>query len=191
MRVSSSASAILRAGISVLAVWLVSAPVWADPAEEAQAAVWTPKEVHFVYQGFTTRFSCDGLRDQVREVLLRLGARKDDLKVIQSGCVGRLGAPDPFPAVNIKMHVLTPATPGQAEPVVAAHWKDVNVLMHLNALEAAGQCELYEQIKQRILPLFSVRNIDYASICVPHQLNPGQRFKAEVLVADPPPAPAG
>jgi hypothetical protein len=191
MRVSSSVSTLLRAGIGALAVWLVSAPVWADPAEPAQAAVWTPKELHFVYQGFTTRFSCDGLRDKVREVLLQLGARKDDLKVYQGGCVGRLGAPEPFPSVNIKMHVLTPATPGQSEPSVTAHWRDIDVLMRMNPVDAAGQCELFEQIKHSILPLFTVRNLEYSSVCVPHQLNPGGRFKAQVLVADAPPAPAG
>jgi hypothetical protein len=192
MRVSSSASALLRAGISAVAVWVLSQPVWAGEAEEGQAAVWAPRELRFVYQGFTTRFSCEGLRDKVRDVLLRLGARKDDLKVYQGACAGRIGAPDPFPSVTIKMQVLTPATPGQAEPAVAAHWKDIDVLMHLSALEAAGQCELYEQIKQKILPLFTVRNVDFNSICVPHQLTPGgQRFKAQVLVADPQPTPPG
>ena len=35
---------------------------------EPQSAVWTDKELTFVYQGFTTKYSCDGLRDKVRGV---------------------------------------------------------------------------------------------------------------------------
>jgi hypothetical protein len=191
MAISTSARALARAGIAALATWLVCAPVWADSAEETQPAVWTPREVTFVYLGFTTRYSCDGLQDKVRDVLLRLGARKD-LKVYQTGCTQRIGAPEPFPGVSIKMHVLTPAAQGQTQPPVPAHWKDIDLMAHMTSLEAAGQCELFEQIKQKILPLFTVRNLDYTSTCVPHQLTPGgMRFKAQVLVVDtvtPPPA---
>lgn len=183
MAISTGARALARAGIGVLAAWLVGAPAWADSPEEAQPAVWTARELDFTYMGFTTHYSCEGLRDEVRDVLLRLGARKD-LKVYETGCTGRLGAPEPFPGVRIRMYVLTPAAPGQAEPAVPAHWKDIDVLVHKSPLEAAGQCELFEQIKQRILPLFTVRNLKYSAVCIPHQLSPGVQFKAQILVAD-------
>ena len=67
---------------------------------EPQLAVWTDKELTFVYQGFTTRYSCDGLRDKVRGVLLDLGAQKKGLKVMQLGCSSPSGRPDPFPGVS-------------------------------------------------------------------------------------------
>ena len=42
-----------------------------------------------------------------------------------------------------------------------------------------------------LLPLFNARNVEYSSNCVPHQLSPGgTRLTAELLVADPPAAPA-
>src|SRR5690242_12321576 len=64
---------------------LLGATAWAaenapTAAGEPQSAVWTEKELTFVYQGFTTRYSCDGLRDKVRGVLLDLGAQKKGLK---------------------------------------------------------------------------------------------------------------
>src|SRR6266699_5840765 len=67
-------------------------------------AVWTPRELLFIYQGFTARYSCDGLRDKVRSILLELGAR-EDLKVTETPC-SELGRPDPFPGVRIKINVL-------------------------------------------------------------------------------------
>ena len=41
-----------------------------------------------------------------------------------------------------------------------------------------------EQIKTRILPLFTTRDVNYSSTCIPNQLTiGGTRLKAEVLVA--------
>src|SRR5579872_2911166 len=70
-------------------------------AEEnsTQPAQWTQKEFQFVYQGFTTHYSCDGLRDKVQSILMELGARKDS-KVYELGCTSNLGRPDPFPGVR-------------------------------------------------------------------------------------------
>jgi hypothetical protein len=165
--------------------------VWAA-GEEAQAGVWTHKELRFTYMGFTTKYSCEGLRGTVREILLQLGARKDDLKVYDIGCTGRIGAPEPLPTVNIKMSVLQPATGAPSEVPVSAHWKPVDLTAYRPGIDAAGKCELFEQVKQHILPQFTVRNLDASFTCVPHQLTPGgQRLVAQVLVADqPPPAPA-
>jgi hypothetical protein len=156
------------------------------PAAHAESAVWTPKELNFVYQGFTTEYSCDGLRDKVRSILLELGARQD-LQVTESPC-SSLGRPDPFPGVRIKMNVLQPAADKSATAgtqLVPAHWKAVDLTADRDAVSAAGECELIEQVKQSILPLFATRNVQYSSNCLPHQLQIGAtRLRAEVLVPD-------
>jgi hypothetical protein len=193
-----------RAGLVALSAALLCAalPIAAGAQEGAAgagqqtSAVWTPRELHFLYQGFTSTYSCDGLQAKVRHVLLQLGARKD-LSVLPSGCTSPYGRPDPFPAVNIKMHVLTPAdakgTPANA-PTVAAHWQRVRIRLDRDPVWEAGDCELLEQIKQRILPLFTTRNVDYVTNCIPNQLQPGgTRLSAELLFPDakePKPAPA-
>jgi hypothetical protein len=154
-----------------------------------QLATWTPKEQRFIYQGFTTRYSCDGLREKVRRALLALGARKD-LTVNETSCSTSRGGPDPFPGVAIRMQVLTPLAASAPVPdagTVAAHWKTVDLRLDRDALAASGDCELIEQIKQSILPLFTTRNLEYNSNCVPHQLSAGgTRLRAEILVPDAP-----
>jgi len=169
----------------------------------AQAAVWTPKELTFVYQGFTSHYSCDGLLDKMRRVLVILGARKD-LEIYSYGCTGGYGRPDSFPGVRIKMNVLKPAAEGGASsagtasggatsggaagataPSVPAQWKRVEVRLNRDPVWEAGDCELLEQIKAKILPQFTARNVDFSSNCVPHQLSAGGTWlRAEVLVAD-------
>jgi hypothetical protein len=156
-------------------------------------AVWTAKKLQFTYMGFTAHYSCDGLSDKMKRVLLDLGARPD-LKVTPTGCSSGFGRPSPFPGVSATVQVLEPVgdqSPGPDTKVVPAHWKSVVVAPKGDPLNAAGDCELTEQIKQRIVPLFSTRNIEYSSTCIPNQLQVGgTRLKTEVLIADPPAAPA-
>ncbi len=161
-------------------------------AQDGVAAVWVPRKVQFIYQGFTTRYSCDGLRDEVRSMLTELGAQ--DLKVREVPCSSPSGVPSPFPGVSVTMRVLVPASSAEASkdknagPPVQAHWKEV-VLMPSNApLNEQGKCELIEQFKETFLPLFTTRNIKYRSTCIPHQITLGTHLSAEVLM---PPAKPG
>lgn len=188
---AGAAQRVLAAGVVavLLSVTGWAAAAAADTGAQAarESAVWTPREVLFIYQGFTTTYSCDGLRDKVRSILLELGAR-EDLKITETPC-SELERPDPFPGVRIKMNVLQPAGDQSAAAgtqSVPAHWKRVDLTPERDAVSAAGDCELIEQVKQSILPLFATRNVEYRSNCLPHQLQIGAtRLGAEVLVPDP------
>ncbi|HJS92555.1 MAG TPA: hypothetical protein VJ738_21485 [Steroidobacteraceae bacterium] len=154
-------------------------------AQDGVAAVWVPKHVQFIYQGFTSYYSCDGLRDQIRSMLEKLGAK--DLKVQQYSCVNPSG-PTLFPGVRVNMRVLVPASSAEAAKEknagspVQAQWKDV-VLMPTNApVNEQGNCELIEQFKETFLPLFTTRNVKYESTCIPHQVTLGTHLSAEVLM---------
>ena len=154
----------------------------AAPGAGNEAGVWVEKEVNFRYVGFTTKYSCDGLRDRMRGVLLQLGAR-DDFRMTGYGCIG-VNSPETTPGVRIVMHVLQPAgaTAGQA---VAAHWKTVDLLAGRDLLDAARDCELVSQLERDVLPLFAARHVDYSASCsVGTPLIGGTRLKADVLVAD-------
>lgn len=176
---------------TALAALILFIPVWAGAADsaaapaDAQAAVWTPKELTFVFMGFTAHYSCDGLRDKIRHVLGELGARRD-FKVEYYGCSSPFGSPDPFPGVRIKMQVLQPADDKSAD-AVSARWQRVDLHLDKDPVWEASDCELLEQIKQKILPLFTARNVDFASNCVPHQASLGTRLSADLLL----PAPNG
>jgi hypothetical protein len=166
------------------------APTDAPPvAETPQATRWIERKIYFTYLGFTTHYSCEGLADQVRHVLLELGARKSDLNVHEAGCTARAGEPTPFPAVAGTFSVLVPVAPAEAYSpsssggIVFAHWQPVNVRFDHSALEMSGQCELLEQVKQHILPLFPARNVQFKSLCVPHELFAGgTSLRVEVLI---------
>jgi hypothetical protein len=157
-------------------------------AQDSVAAVWVPKHVQFLYQAFTSYYSCDGLRDKIRTMLEALGAQ--DLKVREYSCVNPSG-PSLFPGVRVDMRVLVPASSAEAAKAkdvgspVQAHWKQV-VLMPSNApVNEQGNCELIEQFKETFLPLFTTRHVDYESTCIPHEVTLGTHLSAEVLMPPP------
>jgi hypothetical protein len=184
-------------GASIVALTLglitASLAVAAEPTDAPQSATWTVKKLRFVYMGFTSRFSCDGLQSKIRDVLLQLGARKSDLQVHQYGCTSDAGKPDPFPSVDGQFTVLAPVTDSAAASpgeVVPAHWTTVKLRLDSSGdpLDHAGQCELLEQIKHSILPLIPTRNLVFSSNCVPHQLTiPGAVLSVEVMTPNAPP----
>ena len=156
-------------------------------ADTPASAVWVKKEVNFRYVGFTTKYSCDGLRDRMRSILLQLGAR-DDLRMTGYGCVGA-ESPETTPGVRIVMHVLQPGSAAAGE-TASAHWKSVDLLADRDLLDAARDCELIAQLDRDVLPLFAARHIDYSATCSVHTpLIGGTRLKADVLVADAAPPP--
>ncbi len=181
---ANGAGRILAAAVLLaMALAVLAAPRAALAAEPGDVpAVWVQKEVRFVYTGFTTKYSCDGLVDRVRGMLLELGARAD-LKVLPYGCV-RSGTPETNPGVRIVMHVLQPATAAGGESV-AAHWKTVDLLSGRDAVDASLDCELIAQLKRDVLPAFSPRHVDYSAVCSAHQpIAGGTQLKAQVLIGD-------
>lgn len=183
-----------RLASAVAATTLLAALPTLAAAQDSVAAVWVPKHVQFVYQGFTTHYSCDGLQDKIRSMLEKLGAH--DLKVRQMGCIRPVG-PTLFPGVSVDMSVLVPASSAEAAKgknagsAVQADWKNA-VLMPENAsFDEQGNCELIEQFKETFLPLFTTRNVKYGSTCVPHQITLGTHLSAEVLMPPPKMASSG
>ena len=175
------------AASGLMTLVLATATAWAAPiAPEAsfpsgdQSAVWVPKELTFIYREFTTQYSCDGLQQRMRKLLLDLGARSD-LQVRGYGCT-RLVGPDPFAGVRIKLNVLQLAN-GQAH-TVPAHWQTVRLPPEHDPLWQAADCELIQQVGQQILPLFAARNVEARSQCEARNIVPGSTgLKVQVLIA--------
>lgn len=169
----------------------------ADTAPESGApplAQWVERKFDYTYMGFTTHYSCDGLEDNVRAVLLALGARKQDLEIHSSGCTRLIGAPEPFPGVLAHFWVLQPVTPEDLGKVgntaLATQWRtvDLNRLLQFRSDLGQGQCELLEQLRHKALPLFTTRNLSFSATCTPHQVTLGSiRFSVDVLRPAPQP----
>jgi hypothetical protein len=174
--------------VPAIVACVLSAPLRAADTDNGEHlfAVWTDKELTFVYQGFTTRYSCDGLRDKMRGVLLDLGAEQKGLKVLELGCSSPAGRPDPFPGVRVKMRVLQPASFNASDKdVVPAHWKPVDLKLRDSFTTDSGECELVEQIRQKVLQQYAVRNVELKSNCIPHQATATRpSLKLEVLWPD-------
>jgi hypothetical protein len=196
MRVRTQTERKLQRQLRALAVATLSmcSAAWGASPQDASAnsthelAVWVPMQLNFVYRHFTTEYSCDGLAARMKSLLLKLGARPD-LDVRGYGCT-QLSGPDPLAGVKIRMNVLEVAG---ARPGLGAHWQRVDLLADRNIMEAASDCELIEQVAQKILPLFTVRNVEYSATCQARNPLPGStRLKADVLFADrhPPSASA-
>jgi hypothetical protein len=164
--------------VTLVLAFVTSSTTWAASTDDRQPAVWKSQELLFAYAGFTSRYSCEGLRDKVADTLAMLGAR-GDMSVTPYPCSG-LGRPEPFPGVRIKISTLAPATEG-AKDTVEARWKTV----HLSGPGklTRGDCELAEQIQHEILPLFTTRNVKAQMDCIPHQESAGDlALTVDVLV---------
>jgi hypothetical protein len=124
-------------------------------------------------------------------ILQQLGAG-DDLVVKSRGCT-RLVGPEPFPGVDATFSVLEPAgarDQGAVNFPVAGRWDTVSLDSDTTRRTNAGSCELIEQVKKRVLPLFSTRNVDFSSDCFPHTDSlVGARLSVEVLRPDKTPTP--
>ena len=73
------------------------------------AAVWKLQKIDFHYFGRTSRYSCDGMSDKVRNLLLRMGARRD-MKLLSYGCeIGRIRLQDINPSLSIEFWTPAPA----------------------------------------------------------------------------------
>ncbi len=174
----------------------------AETAAAAPADVvsgeWQHRRRTFAYQGFTTLYTCDGLADHVRQILLYLGARKD-LKVIATGCPGPFNSPSRSAFVNVDFHALVPgaAAPGAAVPGAAApasetlkaRWAPIELAPQRPNFMGVGDCELIQGMKDFITKNFTLRAVEYRTSCFPNQatLN-GFSVKGEALRALPPAA---
>jgi hypothetical protein len=156
------------------------------------AAVWKEQHLNFFYMGRTSRYSCEGLRDKVRAMLLDLGARRD-IRITALGCEGEEAAArarpgSSGPSLNIVMS--TPALPGaSAKPLhpgdsaaVYARFEPFTITSDAFRNMGIADCELVEEFSRQILPKLAARVVKQDITCVPLQQS-GSRFlvRGEVL----------
>ena len=177
------------AAASVLAVSVAAAEAVAPatPAAPAGAsAQWQTQNLKFSYSGFTTYYTCDGLEDKVREILIAFGARKD-AKVRATGCNFGSNQPSRFAWVDAKFSSLSPVTTsaptsGASADTVSGVWVPVEMSPNRPSYMGAGDCELMEQLREVLPKGFTLRNVKYYASCTPHQVSLGSySVKVEAL----------
>jgi hypothetical protein len=142
----------------------------ATPAADLVTGSWQHRQVTFNYFGITSLYTCDGLEDQVRQILLHLGAR-NDAKVYASGCPGPYNAPSRTAWVKADFYTLAPAADAVGSGTVKASWTAVEVTPRRPAFMGDGDCELIQAMKDLIVKNFTLRNIEYRTSCVPHEVS--------------------
>jgi hypothetical protein len=166
------AAAVLAAGAAALA----NEPAGTDASE---ASVWQHHQSTFSYVGLTTRYTCDGLEDKVRALLLYFGARKD-LKVEASGCPNPT-RPSTNAWVSVDFYSLA-AADSTATDTVPAHWSKIMVAPERPTWMGRGECEVIDQMKGLLTKNFSTRDLDYRTSCFPHEITIGDySIKGEIL----------
>ena len=149
-------------------------------------AVWKEQHIDFLYMGRTAQYSCDGLRDKVRAMLIDLGARRD-VKIEAVGCQAD-GVPTSAPRLGLVFSA--PALPdAAAKPqrvgdlaATDARFEAFTLASDAFRNMGIGDCELVEEFARQILPKLVTRNVKQDIACVPYEQS-GSRFlvQGEIL----------
>lgn len=168
-------SNLARAAVVLLAAGLANAQSPVD--DSVVEAVWKPQRVNFVYRGYTTFYSCGGLRQKLEKILTTVGARGgiemrayscDDA---QATARFQIVLTSPVEATQENVEQLT--TYDARDELVArvrgeqlpsaedlprfpAVWKTISFARSREMRLAPGDCELVLQLRRHILPRMSV-----------------------------------
>jgi hypothetical protein len=172
---------------------LLALPLWAADAIVGSPfpAVWKEQHLEFSYIGRTARYSCQGLREKMRSLLLDLGARRD-LQIAVLACNESAPLGRGYLGPRLSLVFSSPALPDvSAKPLhpgdlsaVDAHYEPFTLTSDAFRNYGVGDCELVEEFAREILPHLSARNIKQDITCVPYQAS-GSRFlvRGEILRA--------
>jgi len=145
-----------------------------------------------VFLGFTSTYSCDGLADKLKLLLTVAGARPDS-KSQAGACANGFGRPDKFARADLTFYTLAPSGTDTSSGTkqVDGVWRPVSIADRSPRELGTGDCELVEQFRDNVLPMFTTRNVDDHTTCVPNQ-NSGSviALRFESLAATPRVAPA-
>ena len=158
-----------------------AAPEDAAAGGPVVTGTWEHRHASFTYWGITALYSCDGLENNIRSLLQHLGARKD-VKVSARGCPHGSSVPGRNAIVETDFYTLSPSADANAADSVQARWAPVVVSATRPYFMGHGDCELIAELKDIITKNFSLRDLNYRTDCVPHEVNIDDfSIKAEAL----------
>jgi hypothetical protein len=161
-------------------------------------AVWVEKKIDFPYVGFTAQYSCDGLKNKVVRILKEIGARPG-FKVIARGCLNPRHGAEWTPMLNIVAAMPREATPevlaelakgasqrelaakaggkpapaAEAAAAFPARTRRIDFRDTPSGLVQPGDCELIDQMRDRVFVPLGAKIVVNRMDCVPHQINNG------------------
>lgn len=175
-------------------------------------AVWVEKKLDFTYVGFTSHYSCDGLKSKVSSILEAIGARPG-FKVTARGCMNPRHGAEWTPMLSMVVATPREATPeilaqvakdasrrelaskagGNTVPVddataeFPARTRRVEFRDSPWGMVEPGDCELVEQLQEKVFVPLGATIVESRMSCVPHRINNGiVNLTIEVLEPLPP-----
>jgi hypothetical protein len=172
----------------------------AMPPGRTIAAVWKQQRVQFRYAGRTSRFSCDGLREKVRAMLLDLGVRRD-LRIVPLGCAqyDRMSSGDRMAAsvagFRLEIAFAAPAPANAAAKraldgaLAAGRFEKFTITSDAFRNLGVGDCEWVQEFARQLLPKLTIRDVRQDITCIPYQPSVSRFFvEGEILKTLPPEA---
>lgn len=152
-----------------------SQPAGNTPAQTGTVATmpgkWQTHQYEFHFMGFTSIYSCGGLADKLRLLLQQLRPRNG--AQVTPLCAQRYGVPDKFARAKMTFSSLVPlneaAQGTTAEPTVPGVWLHVKWAPDRPYDLRGGDCELIEEFRDSILPMFATRRVNSQLSCIPHE----------------------
>ena len=161
----------LRVGSALLAaVVLGLGGSWALAQDAGVQATWQQHRTTFDYLGISPTYSCEGLRDSLTYLLDESGAQLNR-PITPYPCSGG-GVPTKLLSARLDFSTLTPAEAGgqTASGSVDGGWRHVEFSMNRSSPQLHGSdCELVQEFRDKVLPMFTTRNVSSNLHCIPHQ----------------------
>jgi len=175
-RIAPAVAMLALAGARCLAA--DSTPAAAAP----EAAVWQQHHESFTYEGFTARYTCDGIEGKVASILSYFGARKD-MQIKASGCPRGPETLSRTIWVTADFYTLgTAAADSPPGALVQSQWTPFKLNGQYPFFMGPGDCELIDSMRALLTHNFRLRNLDYDVSCTPYQETfVDFWFKGEVL----------
>jgi hypothetical protein len=135
-----------------------------------EPGVWQSHELTFNYLGATPTYSCNGLQHVLTGLLKKAGAGPD-ISVLPGPCARGFTVPEQLLHARLRFSTLSPAA--STDSVASGNrrngsWHHVTIEAHDPVLQG-GNCELVQEFKQKVLPLFATRNVQANLPCIPYQ----------------------
>jgi hypothetical protein len=135
--------------------------------ESSEPSVWEHHQGSTAFFGQTSAYTCSGLEDEVKHLLLYFGARPD--LQVKASC------PDPIRPVNTAVvttdfYSLQPAS-ASASDTVSGRWVPIELMPQRPLFMGRGECELVDQFKGVLTQGFSFRDLKYHALCFPHDVS--------------------
>jgi hypothetical protein len=163
----------LKVPMSLLAAAALSLGVCAaadlpkQPTGATEPAVWQHHNELVNYYGVTATYTCTGIEDRLRQLLLYFGARKDGLKVSPM-CTSQL-APMHQVFVRVEFDSLAPASGGASGEPLNGEWADLHITPTDPLFRDRGECELFQSMKDLLTKSFTVRDVQFRTTCTPYE----------------------